>query len=74
MEGFPCHSVIEVHLYAVLRHFENYTWNNAAHAVEHWDGVAWNEEVFAYHAVYLECRLREVDDSFWLNFTIAVNR
>lgn len=74
MEGLACHSMIEVHLHAVFRHFENYTWDNAAHTVEHWDGVAWNEEIFAYHAVHLECRLRKVDDSFRLDFAVTVNR
>ena len=55
MESLACHLMVEVHLYRIFSHFKYYTRDYCAHAVEHRDGVARYEKVFAHFSVYLEC-------------------
>ena len=55
MESLACHLMVEVHLYRIFSHFKHYTRNYCAHAVEHRNGVARYEKVFAHFSVYLEC-------------------
>ena len=66
--------MVEVHLHAVLAHFENDTGDHSSHAVHHRDGVSRHEKILAYLTVHLECSLWQVDDPAWIHFPVSVGR
>ena len=66
--------MVEVHLHCVCSYLEDNSWDHSPHTVHHRDGVSWNKKVLANLTVNLECCLRKVDDSLWLNLAICVNR
>ena len=74
VKGLSCHLMVQVHFYSFRGNFENYARYHCACSVEHRDGVAWNEKVFSYLSVYLECGFRKVDDLFRLDFAVSICR
>ena len=54
MQGLSGHLMVEVHPDTVFAYLQHYARNHCSDAVEHRDGIAGNQKVFAYFSVYFE--------------------
>ena len=74
MKSLACHLMVKVHLYGFwcnLKHDSRY---DAAHAVEHRNGVSRYEKVFTNCSIHFKSSFRKVNYHLWIYFTVSVSR